>query len=82
MAYSRVKTGGDGYEYSPNEGYYHEYIVDSSTDVANLPTGGTGETATGRDKPRPGSKCYVVNDCETYILSVARQWTSMTPTEG
>lgn len=71
----KVGTAGEGYEYDPENGYYHEYVVDSADDIDDLPTGGD-DTVTGKDKPRPGSRCYVTATGDTYVLSVDRTWTA------
>ena len=55
------------YSLISNRGIYNlalkEYIVDSETDIAEVPT----------DAPA-GSKCFVINNSVTYMLNHQKQW--------
>ena len=54
------------------EGYYHEYVCDSISDIASLPTG--EDMAQSKTKPRPGSTAVVSANSAVYMLSNDRQW--------
>ncbi len=69
--YTIVKIGGSGYVFD-EEGYYHEYICDSVSDIASLPTG--IDMAQSKTKPRPGSTAIVSENSAVYMLSNNRQW--------
>ena len=43
--------------------YTHEYIVDTPSDIANLPT-----------DVKPGSKAFVISDSTYYMMNHQKQW--------
>ena len=69
--FSLLKIGGTGYTVD-NEGFYHEYVCDSASDIANLPTG--QDMARSKGKPRPGSTAIVSANSDIYMLTNARSW--------
>lgn len=66
-----LKIGGSGYVVD-EEGYYHEYVCDTVSDIATLPTG--TDMGQSKIKPRPGSTAVVSENSAVYMLSNNREW--------
>ena len=63
MSIHLVKWGGDGHESN-----YKEFLMDSTSDLSQLPTGLTDPPAT------PGSLAYTKDLEHTYMLSNDNTW--------
>ena len=68
--YTILKEGGPGYV-ANGEGVYKEYVCDTISDIATLPT---GKESGGIDRPRPGSTALVTAAASVYVLSNDREW--------
>ena len=69
-----LKIGGPGYVVD-EDGYYHEYVCDDNTDIADLPTGAGMEMS--QLKPRPGSTAVITDNAAVYMLSNQRAWSKI-----
>lgn len=71
MAYKPMYRNGNG-DFQDEEGVIINYICDSDSDVASLPTGVDETDWTKR--PRPGSCALIADTFSIYVLNPSRQW--------